>query len=106
MIEYDLAKVQDLCRSGNIEWSTHIFKRMRERRIKTYEVLGSIYNGEMIERYPDDKPLPSCLVYGVVDSRNIHTVLSSDLRAVYLITTYEPDLTEWESDYKTRRRQL
>ena len=105
MIGYDLKTVQDLCRSNKVEWSTHIFKRMRERKIKTYEVLGSIHNGEIIEKYPDDKPLPSCLIYGVVDSRNIHTVLSSDLQRVYLITTYEPDLTEWESDFKTRRRQ-
>ena len=106
MIDYDLKTVQSLCRSDSVQWSVHALKRMRERKIKSYEVLNCIYNGEIIEEYPNDRPLPSCLIYGVVNTRNLHTVLSSDRITVYIITAYEPDLTEWESNFKTRKEQL
>ena len=76
---------------------------MRERRITSDEVIGCIQSGEIIEEYPDDRPLPSCLVFGTVENRNLHTVLGSDTEYISVITAYEPDPEEWESDLKTRK---
>lgn len=33
----------------------------------------------------------------------LHAVVSHDDEFIYLITAYYPDLTKWNSDYKTRR---
>jgi hypothetical protein len=35
-----------------------------ERGITIAEIEQALQNGEIIERYPDDQPYPSCLVLG------------------------------------------
>ncbi|MGN0499458.1 MAG: DUF4258 domain-containing protein [Acutalibacteraceae bacterium] len=69
---------QKLCNNGNIKWTLHALKRIRERNIKSSDVISCISNGQIIEHYPNDRPLPSCLIYGVVHFRHLHTVVSSD----------------------------
>ena len=39
------------------------------------EIFTSVLQGEIIENYPDDKPYPSCLIYGKTFSREpVHSV--------------------------------
>lgn len=105
MNELTIELLQKLCESGKIKWTLHALKRLRERGIKSSQVLECIKNGEIIEDYPNDKPLHSCLIYGVVSTKHLHTVVSSDGATIYIITAYIPNLNEWESDYKTRKEQ-
>ena len=99
----DIDLIRRLCEEDRIQWSLHALKRMRERRITSDEVIGCIQSGEIIEEYPDDRPLPSCLIFGTVESRDLHTVVGSDIEYISVITAYEPDPEEWEKDLKTRK---
>lgn len=54
----------------------------------------------------DDQPYPSCLVLGWLASGDpVHIVCSRGEvePALRIVTVYEPDDDQWESDYKTRK---
>lgn len=83
----------------------HARIRMVERGITLADVVSCVTNGEIIEQYETDKPLPSCLVLGMeIKGRYIHIVVSHDEEFIYLITAYYPDDQQWNSDFKTRRK--
>ena len=53
------------------------------------DIFFSVNNGEIIEDYPNDKPYPSCLIYGKMSSGDpIHSVwaYSAENRIAILIT--------------------
>jgi hypothetical protein len=77
-----------------------------ERGVSIAEIEKALLNGEIIERYPDSEPYPSCLVLGWLTSSDpLHIVCSrGDLEpALRIVTLYEPEDALWESDYKTRK---
>jgi hypothetical protein len=78
---------------------------MLRHRIRSPEVRAVLEHGERIEEYPEDTPLPSYLALGWVEGRVLHVVAAEDVASgeSIVVTTYEPNLTEWESDYRTRR---
>ena len=82
----------------------HTRKRMIERVIRIEEVRQAIDSGEIIEEYPEDKPLPSCLIFGkTMRGRPIHVVVAINSEdVVAMITVYQPDEKEWV-DYRRRR---
>lgn len=91
---------------GNIVWRRHVLEKMLERGISRNEVLQVLINGEVIQRYDEDKPFPSMLVLGFSLDRPLHVVASFDEKeqVVFVITTYEPDLNIFEDDFKTKKR--
>ena len=69
------------------------------------EIAHSVVHGEMLEDYPDDKPYPSCLIYGDTSSGDpVHSVwaYNQDSAFAVLITTYRPDPDRW-IEWRTRR---
>ena len=77
-----------------------------ERGVAIAEMEQALLNGEIIERYPDAQPYPSCLVLGWLASGDpLHIVCSrGDIEpALRIVTLYEPEDALWESDYKTRK---
>ena len=83
----------------------HAIQRMYQRRISEDEVRNVIGTGDTIEDYPDDFPYPSRLVLGWHGARPIHVVVADnpDDKENIVITVYEPDPTEWETDFKRRK---
>lgn len=76
-----------------------------KRGISRQDVKETMSAGEIIEEYPEDYPLPSCLMfYG--NPKALHVVLSynGENRTIYVITAYVPDLRHFEKDLKTRRK--
>lgn len=74
--------------------------------ITDQEVGEAIESAELLEEYPDDRPYPSCLLFGLTRSgRPLHLVAGYDETGsrVIVITVYQPDPREWE-DYRRRRR--
>ena len=59
-----LDDIQRKIRSGAYTFSDHAVKRMIKRGILRREVEETVFQGEIIEEYPDDKYSPSCLIYG------------------------------------------
>ncbi|MCP5004045.1 MAG: DUF4258 domain-containing protein [Planctomycetes bacterium] len=77
---------------------------MALRHIRNSDIMEVVLsrNAEIIEKYSDDKYSPSCLIYGLTEEGKILHVLSNYQGVI--ITVYEPDLTKWREDLKTRRQ--
>ncbi|WP_373479233.1 DUF4258 domain-containing protein [Geminocystis sp.] len=74
-----------------------------ERMITTREVKNVIFEGEIIENYPDDLRGHSCLLLGYgINNRPIHVVCSPKLDYLAIITAYLPNSNEWSEDFKRR----
>lgn len=92
---------------SRLVFRVHAVQRMYQRGISEPAVRHVISTGETIEDYPDDTPYPSRLVLGWRGRRPLHVVVADngDDKENIVITVYEPDLTEWESDFKRRRKK-
>lgn len=90
---------------SQIFWRKHTIQRMLERRISQNEVKETMKFGEIIQIYNYDKPFPSILMLWFPNRRPIHVVCSFDepIGLIYVITAYEPSLTIFESDFKTKK---
>jgi hypothetical protein len=76
-----------------------------ERMITTQEVRAVVRGGELVEDYPGDVRGHSCLILGYGTSgRPIHVVCSPKDDFLAIITAYLPSPSDWERDFKTRRR--
>jgi len=76
------------------------------RMITTAEVRKIIFEGEVIEDYPEDVRGHSCLLLGFGETgRAIHVVCSPKDEYLAIITAYSPSEEQWQSDYKSRRKK-
>ena len=102
---FDANKIRQSINQRKIIWRRHALERMLERGLSRDIVLGVASNGEIIEDYSTDRPMPTALLLGWDKKRPIHVVLSIDPDGeVAIITAYEPSLDVFESDYRTRRK--
>lgn len=90
--------------AGRFEFSRHAFHRAIERNISANEITQAGTDAEVIEEYPNDKYLPSCLLLGFTRAqRPLHMqVCHVCANVVKIITIYEPDLRQW-TKYRKRR---
>lgn len=92
-------------RQNHIRISDHADEEAQSDNLSFDEVFASVFQGEIIEEYPEDKPYPSCLVYGETFKKEpIHSVwaYNEENQWVVLITVYRPDPKRW-IDWRTRR---
>lgn len=100
----EIETLKRLCSATKIKWTKHGIERMQERSIAIADVKNCIMNGEIIEEYPNDFPIPSALVFGHnMNGRVLHTVCGTDGLFLYIVTAYFPDTEKFESNLKTRR---
>ena len=103
--ERALTVIRERVRRGDYVVSFTHTEKLRERKISAHDLEEAIGNGAIIEDYPDDPRGPSCLVLGRCGGRPLHVVCGQlQDQGVLIITAYEPDPDEWESDWRTRRR--
>jgi hypothetical protein len=90
---------------GRVVYSRHAFLRMTRRGITEAEVAEVLANGEVIEDYPGDAPLPSYLLLGSPAGRLLHVVAADHANAeeTFVITVYEPDPARWDAAFRRRR---
>ena len=88
-----------------LKWTYHVNMRMRDRFIPREFIIDSIDFYEIIEEYPEDKYLPSYLIYSRYQDRIFHVLFAVDIKEdnVRIITAYYPNENEWKEDMKTRR---
>jgi len=70
------------------------------------EIYETIQEGEIIEDYPDDKPYPSCLIYGKTKGdRPLHIVCAYDQKdgIAFIVTAYQPNPDLW-INFRERRK--
>ena len=102
-----LESVKRAVSTGRYNIILHARREMSPERddISEKELVEAISNREIIEDYHNDKPFPSCLIFGrTEEGRPIHAVCaySKDDDIAIIITTYEPDINMW-IDYRYRR---
>lgn len=83
-------------------------EKIRSRMISLEEIETAILSGTIIEPYSDDSRGPSCLIFGLShEPRPLHVVCGNlEHDELLIITAYEPDLTLWEPDFKTRKKEV
>lgn len=96
--------IRKICSLENLQITLHAAKRLEQRGISIDDVISCILSGEIIEQYPDDYPLPSCLILGSTQiGVPLHVVIGTDMETIWIITAYYPDADSWSSDLKHRR---
>lgn len=98
--------IREIAEKDKIAFKKHSAIRMRERKIRADDVKQILINGEIIEDYPNDRPLPSYLILGFAENQKpIHAVVAIDVneQIIWVITVYSPSLREWEDGYKRRK---
>jgi len=101
----EIDNIIDAIRHNRIKITDHADEEAENDQLTFDEVYFSVLNGEVIEDYPDDKPYPSCLIYGRTFSGDpIHSVWAFNEQSKWavLITVYRPDPSQW-IDWRKRR---
>ena len=103
--ENPLAFIKDCMRNGHIYWTYHVNMRMNMRFIPREMILKSIEDFEIIESYPEDKYLPSYLVYSKHENTVFHVIFAADVENsnVRVITAYIPDPGRFDEEMKRRK---
>ena len=96
-----MASLED--EADRVRITDHADEEANADQVSVQKVFESVNAGEIIEQYPDDKPYPSCLIYGEGDGP-LHIVwaYNRDNRWAVLITVYKPDPERW-IDWRGRR---
>ncbi|MBA7544785.1 hypothetical protein ES705_37146 [subsurface metagenome] len=99
-----LSEIKKAVKEGRVRITDHADEEMAKDRLAYREVRDAISKGEIIETYADDKPFPSCLVYGKHNEKHIHAVCaySEKDKIVVLITVYIPGQDKW-INYRKRK---
>ena len=103
-----LEKIQKSFESEKVLYTQHAKEEMELEEfgeIKENEVCEAVFSGKVIENYPEDRPYPSCLIYGKTQTnRPLHIVsaYSEDDQRVIIITVYHPDPERW-IDFEWRK---
>ena len=90
--------IVDAIRGDRIRITDHADEEARADRLSWDEIFFSVFQGEIIKEYPDDKPFPSCLIFGSTASGEpVHSVwaYNEENRWAVLITAYRPDPERW-----------
>ncbi len=91
-----------------LKFSSHAKDEMLSEEFGTIhpkEVRQALQSGEIIEEYPEDRPYPSCLVYGRTrQGRPLHIVCAPvpEEETLIVITVYEPNPKRWVN-FRQRR---
>lgn len=102
--DFPLQFIQACIRSKNIFWTYHVNMRLKQRSIFRSWILDSVENYILIESYPEDKYLPSYLVWSRYGNEMFHILFGVDTeeKNVRIITAYLPDLCEWTNNFQER----
>ena len=101
----EINDIKKRVRRGEFRLSFTHTEKLRERKIEIRELEQAISVGDIIEDYPTDPRGPSCLILGHSgEGRPLHILCGIMGKELLIITAYEPDTREWETDWKTRRR--
>lgn len=100
----DLENIINAIRHSRVRITDHADEEAFDDGLTYEEIYSSVIQGEVIEDYLNDKPYPSCLIFG----RNflgepIHSVWAYNPanKWAVLITVYRPDPDRW-IDWKVR----
>lgn len=92
--------------SHKVRITDHADEEAKADNIYFEEIYFSVEQGEIIEKYSDDKPYPSCLIYGkAFNGDPVHSVWAYNKESGWavLITVYRPNPDLWVN-WRGRRK--
>lgn len=98
-------RIVDAIRNNRLPITDHADEEAQADKLTFDEIFFSVFQGEIIEDYPRDKPYPSYLIYGdTFTNEPVHSVwaYNEDNQWAVLITVYRPDPKRW-LDWRKRR---
>jgi hypothetical protein len=104
---FSTAEIIDAIVGKSIRITEHAYDEAADDGLSFDEITFSVLQGEMIEQYPQDKPYPSCLIFGrSFDGEPIHSVWAYNVETKWavLITVYRPDPARW-IEFKERKKK-
>ncbi len=93
-------------RTNRIRITDHADEEAHADNLTFEEIFFSVIQGEIIEDYPNDRPYPSCLIFGQnFSGEPIHSVwaYNEENKWTVLITVYRPDPNRW-INWRERRK--
>ncbi len=103
----EIANIIDAIQAKRIRITDHADEAAESDQLAFDEVYISVIHGEIIENYPDDRPYPSCLIYGQNFTGDpVHSVWAFNVENQWavLITVYRPDHERW-NNFRERREK-
>lgn len=95
-----IGQIRRLIKAKKYSISKHAFIEAFKDGFSVKDILLAINTGEIIEEYADRN---RCLIYAKLGKRQTHVVVDYSSRTwLWIVTVYEPDVTEWKSG-KIRR---
>jgi len=104
----DIDDITAPVRNGRVRITDHADEEARDDGLAFDDICFSVLHGEIIEDYPDDRPYPSCLIYGRTPAGDpVHSVWAYNEASEWavLITVYRPDPARW-IDWRRRKEPL
>jgi len=90
----NIENIFDAIRHNRIRIADHADEEAQADHLLFDEIFISVFQGEIIEDYPTDKPYPSCLIYGETFRKEpVHSVWAYNPvnQWAVLITVYRPN---------------
>ena len=106
MDKIDIQRIISAIQNERVLITNHADEEAEADKLKIDEVYFSVEHGSIIEIYIEDKPYPSCLIYGLTFSGDpIHSVWAYNPKTQWaiLITVYRPDPKRWINWRKRRK---
>lgn len=102
-----LAFIRRCIEAGRILWTYHVNMRFGRGPITREWIINATPSFEVIEQYPEDKYLPSYLLRAQRDRVVFHVLIATDVEGdnVRIVTAYIPDASEWDEEFRMRRRK-
>ena len=94
----NIKSIIDAIKENRIRISDHADEEAEADELTFDEIYVSVINGEIIENYPDDRPYPSSLIFGLTFSGDpVHSVWAyhEENHWAVLVTVYRPDPNRW-----------
>ena len=102
----EITQIIQAIQTDRVIVSRHAREEAENDNLKLEQIFSSVLRGEIIKNYPEDRPYPSCLIYGETQQQEpIHSVwaYNQDNGWAVLITVYRPDPQQW-INWRTRRK--
>lgn len=101
-----LAFIKNCIRQRHIFWTYHVNMRLGRRELSRDLILNTVDSYEIIERYPDDKYLPSYLIRASEGDLVFHVQIATDIVGdnIRIVTAYLPDPAKWSADWRNRKK--
>lgn len=102
----DINDIIGAIRTNRVRISEHADEEAEGDQLTFDQIYFSVFHGEIIENYLNDKPYPSCLIFGnTFVGSPIHSVWAYNKQNKWavIITVYRPDPKLWINWRKRRK---